>query len=61
VIGVKMGAQDKVDVVHRQSRRPKALHPCVIVLLVPQRTCAVLVIADASIDEDGMVRGLHDV
>ena len=53
MIDVEMRAHDEVDVVHRQAGRGQAAHEGVVLLLVPQRTRgAVLVVADATIDQD---------
>ena len=62
MIHMEVRAHDEVDVVHRQAGRGKAAHERVVLLLVPQRTrFAVLVVADATIDQDVVAPGLHDV
>jgi hypothetical protein len=62
VIDVKMRAQNEMDVVDGQPGGGQASHERVVLLLMPQRARrTVLVVADAAIDQDVVLAGLHDI
>ncbi len=62
MIDMQMRAHDIVDVAKRKSRCGKRARVNVVGLHVPFRTQRPrLVVADAAVDQDGVVRRLHDV
>ena len=62
MVDVQVGAHDEVDVLDREPVPPRAAHVGVDRLHVPVRPRRRgLVVADAAIDQDGMVRRAHHV
>jgi hypothetical protein len=62
VIAVQMRAHHEIDVLDPEAGSLQRTHPVAVVLLVPRRPQReVLVVADAAIDQDVMVRRLDDI
>ena len=62
MVAVQMRAHHEVDVLDPEPGRLERLHPVGVVLLVPGRPQReVLVVADAGIDQDVVVRRLDDI
>jgi hypothetical protein len=62
MVAVQMRAHDDVDIVDRDTGRLQRLHPVAVALAVPGRAMRKrLVVADAGIHQDRVVRRLDDV
>ena len=61
VVGVQVGAEDDVDVLGREAGGGEGIEPEAVGLAVPDGAVRqVLVVADAGVDEDGVVGGPDD-